>query len=69
MAYESTWKYGTIRDLHELELNSGLQEYINKFLSNRTCHVRIESIVSDPNVKKKESHKGDYWQSLCLVLR
>lgn len=54
MAYESTWEYGTIRDLHELELKIGLQEYINNFLSNRTCHVRIESILSDPKPKEGE---------------
>ena len=34
-AYDTTWKYGIMRDLHDLGLKGRLQHFIDGFLSDR----------------------------------
>ena len=38
-AYDTTWKLGTINDLHDFGLKGRLPEFIKNFLSNRTFKV------------------------------
>ena len=46
-AYDTTWKHGIIRDLHELGLKGRLPNFIINFLSNRHFKVRVGSTLSD----------------------
>jgi len=46
-AYDTTWKYGTLRDLHDAGLRGRMPEFIGKFLADRTFHVRVGSCLSD----------------------
>ena len=46
-AYETTWKYGIMKDLHDLGLQGNLPTFINKFLNDRTFQVRVGSTLSD----------------------
>ena len=46
-AYDTTWKYGIIRDLHEIGLRGRMPKFITNFLSDRTFKVRIGSTSSD----------------------
>ena len=46
-AYDTTWKYGILKDLHEAGLRGRMPVFISKFLDNRNFRVRIGSTFSD----------------------
>ena len=46
-AYDTSWKYGIIRDLHDLGLRGRLPMFIKNFLFERTFRVRVGSTFSD----------------------
>ena len=47
-AYDTTWKYGILKDLHEAGLRGRMPAFISKFLENRNFRVRLGSTLSDP---------------------
>ena len=51
-AYDTTWKYGIMRDLRDLGLKGRLPHFISGFLSDRKFKVRIGSTLSD--IKNQE---------------
>lgn len=51
-AYDTTWKYGIMKDLHESGLRGYLPNFISSFLSNRKFNVRVNDSLSD--VHKQE---------------
>ena len=46
-AYDTTWKYGIIKNLHDIGLRGRLSNFILNFLSDRFFNVRIGSTLSD----------------------
>ena len=46
-AYDTTWRYGILRDLHELGLKGRLPVFIKSFLADRRMQVRVGSSLSD----------------------
>ena len=46
-AYDTTWKYGIMKDLHDIGLRGRLPNFISHFLSDRSFNVRIGSTLSD----------------------
>ena len=46
-AYDTTWKYGIMKDLHKSGLKGRLPLFIQNFLSDRTFNVRIGNTLSD----------------------
>ena len=46
-AYDTTWKYGIMKDLHSIGLRGRLPNFISNFLSDRSFNVRISSALSD----------------------
>ena len=46
-AYDTTWKYGIMKDLHKLGLKGRLPFLFKIFLSDRTFNVRIGNTLSD----------------------
>ncbi|MES9994020.1 MAG: reverse transcriptase domain-containing protein, partial [Candidatus Thiodiazotropha sp.] len=46
-AYDTTWKYGIMKDLHNIGLRGRLPNFISNFLSDRSFNVRIGSTLSD----------------------
>ena len=47
-AYDTTWKYGILKDLHEAGLRGRMPVFNSNFLENRNFRVRLGSILSDP---------------------
>ena len=45
-AYDTTWKYGILRDLHVAGLRGRLPDFISKFLNERRFRVRVGSCFS-----------------------
>ncbi|WP_143558918.1 reverse transcriptase domain-containing protein, partial [Solemya velum gill symbiont] len=46
-AYDTTWKYGILKDLHKLGFRGRLPLFILNFLQDRTFQVRMGSTLSD----------------------
>lgn len=46
-AYDTTWKFGILRDLHEAGLRGRMPILISNFLANRNFRVRLGSCLSD----------------------
>ena len=46
-AYDTTWRYGILKDLHDLGLRGRLTVFIRSFLEDRTMQVRVGSTLSD----------------------
>ena len=46
-AYDTTWRYGILRDLHMIGLRGRLPLYIQEFLAHRYFRVRIGNTYSD----------------------
>ena len=46
-AYDTTWKYGIMKDLHGFSLRGRLPNCISNFLQDRSFKVRVGSYFSD----------------------
>ena len=46
-AYETTWQYGIIRDLHRIGLRGRLPVFVSEYLGDRRIRVRIGNTLSD----------------------
>ena len=46
-AYDTTWKYGILRDLHELGVKGRLAICLESFLAERSFQVRVGPTLSD----------------------
>ena len=46
-AYDTTWRYGILKDLHNFDLKGRLPNFIKSFLEDRTIQVRVGSTLSD----------------------
>lgn len=57
-AYDTTWKYGIMRDLHGFGLRGRLPIFIREFLNERSFKVRIGSSFSDPFVQEMGVPQG-----------
>ena len=46
-AYDTTWRYGILKDIHKLGLRGRLPTFIENFLADRAMQVRVGSSLSD----------------------
>lgn len=46
-AYDTVWKYGIMKDLHDMGLRGRLPIFIESFLSDRTFRVRVGNVMSN----------------------
>ena len=46
-AYDTTWKYGIMKDLHEFGIRGKLAYFISAFMDDRQFRVRVGSTKSD----------------------
>ena len=46
-AYDTTWRYGIMKDIHKLGLRGRLPTFIQSFLADRAMQVRVGSTLSD----------------------
>ena len=45
-AYDTTWKYGILKDLHNMEIRGNLLIFIGNFLSDRTFQIHLGTYYS-----------------------
>ena len=53
-AYDTTWKYGILNDLHSMGLRGNLPIFIGNFLSDRTFQIHLGTILSDKIFHQEE---------------
>ena len=46
-AYDTTWRYGILRDLHDLGVRGRLATFIDSFLADRRIQARVGSTLSE----------------------
>ena len=61
-AYDTTWKYGIMNDLHEIGLKGRLPIFVQNFLSNREFKPRVGSTLSEAHNQEQGVPQG----SICL---
>ena len=57
-AYDTTWKYGIMKDLQDLGLKGRLPSFISDFLSDRNFKVRVGSTLSDVHQQEEGVPQG-----------
>ena len=57
-AYDTTWKYGIMNDLHEIGLKGRLPTFVQNFLSNREFKVRVSSTLSEAHNQEQGVPQG-----------
>ena len=53
-AYDTTWKYGIMRDLHTMGLRGNLPIFIQNFLSERTFHILLGATLYEDKFSQEE---------------
>ena len=53
-AYDTTWKYGIMRDLHKMGLRGNLPIFIQNFLSDRTFQILFNATLSEDTFFQEE---------------
>ena len=53
-AYDTTWKYGILKDLHKHGLRGNLPIFIQNFLSNRTFEILLGTTLTNSEFKQEE---------------
>jgi ribonuclease HI len=57
-AYDTTWKYGIMKDLHDIGLRGRLPTFIGKFLDERYFKVRVGNTLSDSHEQEMGVPQG-----------
>ena len=66
-AYDTTWKYGIMKDLHDIGLRGRLPKFISNFLSDRSFNIRIGSTLSDTFEQDQGVPQGASYPILYLI--
>ena len=57
-AYDTTWRYSILKDIHKLGLRGKLPTFIENFLADRAMQVRVGSSLSDYNDQEQGVPQG-----------
>ena len=66
-AYDTTWKYGIMKNLHEMDLRARLPLFIQNFLSERKFRVRVGTSLSDFYDQELEFLREAFYLSSFLL--
>ena len=68
-AYETTWQYGIIRDLHRIGLRGRLPVFVSEYLRDRGIRVRIGTTLSDEFYPEEGVPTGGVLAGTCFGLK
>ena len=68
-AYETTWQYGIIRDLHRIGLRGRLPVFVSEYLRDRRIRVRIGTTLSDEFFPEEGVPTGGVLAVTCFGLK
>ena len=67
-AYDTAWRHGVLRTLHECGLRGALPSFVANFLRNRYLRVRVGSSLSDPHIISEGIPQGSVLSCTCFLL-
>ena len=68
-AYETTWQYGIIRDLHRIGLRGRLPVFVSEYLRDRRIQVRIGTTLSDEFYPEEGVPTGGVLAVTCFGIK
>ncbi|GBN73656.1 RNA-directed DNA polymerase from mobile element jockey [Araneus ventricosus] len=68
-AYDRTWRYGILKDLHDLGLKGNLPIFIRNFLKLRKFRVKVESEFSDFFIQEEGVPQGSVLSVTLFILK
>ena len=68
-AYETTWQYGIIRDLHRIGLRGRLPVFVSEYLRHRRIRVRIGTTLSEEFYPEEGVPTGGVLAGTCFGLK
>ena len=68
-AFDTTWKYGILRDLHGMGLRGNLPNFIEQFLNNRSFQVKVGTELSDPLSQEEGVPQGSVLSPLLFEIK
>ena len=66
-AYDTTWRYGILKDIHKLGLRGRLPTFNENFLADRAMQVRVGFSLSDYYDQEQVYLKGVFCLQHFLV--
>ena len=68
-AYDTTWRYGILQDLHTSGLRGNLPKFIKNFLHLRSFRVRLGSVYSDSHIQQSGVPQGSILSPALFILK
>ena len=68
-AYDTTWRYGILKDIHKLGLRGRLPTFIENFLADCAMQVRVSSSLSNYYDQEQGVPQGVFCLQHFLVLK
>ena len=68
-AFDTTWKYGILKDLHEMGLRGNLPIFIQNFLKDRSFQVKVGSYLSDPFEQEEGVPQGSILSPILFEIK
>jgi len=68
-AYDTTWKYGIMKDLHKAGLRGRMTAFIKGFLLNRVFRVRLGSVLSELHNQEMGVPQGSILSVTLFILK
>jgi potassium voltage-gated channel Eag-related subfamily H protein 8 len=68
-AFDTTWKYGILKDLHGLGLRGHLPEFIKNFLSYRRFSTKVGNSFSDPQDQEEGVPQGSILSPILFEVK
>ena len=68
-AFDTTWKFGILKDLHNLGLRGHLPLFIREFLKDRSFQVKVGSAISDPQNQEEGVPQGSILSPILFEIK
>jgi len=68
-AFDTTWRYGILKDLHSLGMRGNLPLFVKAFLNNRSFQVKVGSTLSDPLGQEEGVPQGSILSPILFEIK
>ena len=68
-AYDTTWRYGILKDIYKLGLRGRLPTFIENFLADRAMQVRVGSSLSDYYEQEQGVPQGGVLSTTLFIIK
>ena len=67
-AYDTTWRHGILKKLHNMGIQGNMINFINSFLSERFIKVRVGNTLSNPFLQEEGVPQGSVLSVTCFAI-